>query len=72
MFNLHVNTLNLGLYSSPNIISMIKSRRIKWSGHTAWMGMRNTYVLSVEKCEGERSLGGPRCTWEDNIKLLNM
>jgi len=35
MFNLHVNTFNLGLYYSSYIISMIKSRRIKWAGHMA-------------------------------------
>jgi hypothetical protein len=49
------------LYSSPNIIRMIKSRRMRWAGHVARMGeKRNTYSLLVGKPEGKRPLGRPR------------
>jgi hypothetical protein len=58
------------LYSSPNIIRMIKSRRMRWAGHVARMGMtRNAYRILVEKPEGKRSLGRPRRRWVDNIKM---
>jgi hypothetical protein len=50
------------LYFSPNIIRMIKSRRIRWAGHVAQMGeKRNTYRTLVRKPEGKRPLGRPRC-----------
>jgi hypothetical protein len=49
------------LYSSPNIVRVIKSRRLKWVGHVARMGEGGP------KCK--RPLGRPRCRWEDNIKL---
>ena len=56
------------LYSSPNIIRSLKSRRLKWAGHVARMEhSRNAYRVLVEKPEGKRSLGRPR--WEDNIKM---
>ena len=49
---------------------MIKSRRVKWAGHVARMGeRRDVYRLLVGKPEGKRPLGGPRCRWEDNIKM---
>jgi hypothetical protein len=45
------------LYSSPSIIRIIKSRRIKWAGHVARMGeKRNAYILLVERPEGTRPL----------------
>jgi hypothetical protein len=57
------------LYSSPNIIRMIKSRRMRWAGHVARKGeTRNAYRIVVGKPEGKRSLGRPRCRWVDNIK----
>jgi hypothetical protein len=46
------------LYSSPSIIRIIKSRRMRWAGHVA--RMRNAYILLVEKPEGKRPLGRPR------------
>jgi hypothetical protein len=50
-----------GLYSSPSIIRIIKSRRMRWAGHVARMGeKRNTYRLLVGKPEGKRPLGRPR------------
>ena len=58
------------LYSSPNIIRVIKSRRIKWAGHVAHMGeSRGVYRVLVGKPEGKRQLGRPRRRWEDNIKM---
>jgi hypothetical protein len=48
------------LYSSPNIIIMIKSKRMRWAGHLAWMGeMKNAYRILVGKPEGKRPLGTP-------------
>jgi hypothetical protein len=49
---------------------MIKSRRVGLAGCEACMGeKRNAYRVSVGKREGKRPLGGPRCEWEDNIKM---
>jgi hypothetical protein len=57
------------LYSSPNIVKMIKSRRMRWAGHVARIGEgRDVYRVVVGKLEGKRSLGRPRRRWEDNIK----
>jgi hypothetical protein len=48
------------LYTSPNIIRVIKSRRMSWVGHTACMGaMRNAYKILVGKSEGKRPLQRP-------------
>jgi hypothetical protein len=50
------------LYSSPSILRMIKSRRIRWAGHVVRMGeKRNAYMILVGKPGGQRSLGRPRC-----------
>jgi hypothetical protein len=58
------------LYSSPSIIRIIKSRRMRWAGHVARMWeKRNTYRLMVGKPEGKRPLGRPRCRWVDNIGM---
>jgi hypothetical protein len=58
------------LYSSPSIITMIKSRRMKWAGHVAGMGeKRNAYRILVGKPEGKRPLGRPRHRWVNNIKM---
>jgi hypothetical protein len=58
------------LYSSSNIIRMIKSRMMRWAGHVAWMGeKRNAYRLLVGKPEGKRPLGRPRHRWVDNIRM---
>jgi hypothetical protein len=57
------------LYSSPNIIRMIKSRRMRLAGHVARMGeKRNAYRILVGKPEG-RPLGRPRRRWVDNNKI---
>jgi hypothetical protein len=56
------------LYASP-IIRVIKSRKMGWVRHVAWMEeMRNAYVL-VGKAEGKRPLGRPRHRWEGNIAM---
>jgi hypothetical protein len=58
------------LNSSPNIVRVIKSRRMRWTGHVARMGEgRGSYRLLVGRPEGKRPLGRPRRRWEDNIKL---
>jgi hypothetical protein len=58
------------LYSSSNIIRIIKSRRMRWSGHVARMGeKRNAYRVLVGKPEGKRPLGRPRCRCVDNIRM---
>jgi hypothetical protein len=58
------------LYSSPSIIIIIKSRRMRWAGHVVRMGeRRNAYRLLVGKTEGKRSLGRPRRNWVDNIRM---
>jgi hypothetical protein len=59
------------LYSSPNILQVIKSRRMRWAGHIVWMGEeRGVYRVLVGKPEGNRPLGRPRRRWEDNIKCM--
>jgi hypothetical protein len=58
------------LYSWPNIIRVIKSRRMRWAGHVARMGEgRGAYRILVWRPEGRRPLGRPRRRWEDNIKM---
>jgi hypothetical protein len=58
------------LYSSRNIVRVIKSRRMRWAGHVARVGEgRRVYRVLVERPEGKRPLGSPRRMWEDNIKL---
>jgi hypothetical protein len=54
----------LNLYTSPNIVRVIKLRRVRWEGHVARMGkMRNAYNILVVKPEGKRPLGRPRRRW---------
>jgi hypothetical protein len=66
---LHKKELH-NLYSSPSIIRIIKSRKMRWSGHVARMGeKRNAYTLLVGKPEGKRPLGRPRRRWVDNIRM---
>ena len=57
------------LYSLPNIVRVLKSRRMRWAGHVERMGEgRGVYRVLVGKPEGKRPLGRPRRRWEDNIK----
>ena len=65
-----VNAELHALYSSPNIIRNLKSRRLRWTGHVAHMEQsRNAYRVLAGKPEGKRPLGRPRHRWEDNIKM---
>ena len=58
------------LYSSPNIVRVIKSRRMRWAGHVACMSEeRGVYRVLVGKPEGRRPLGRPRRRWVDNIRM---
>jgi hypothetical protein len=58
------------LYSSPDTIRQIKSRRMRWAGHMARMGEgRNVYRVLLGKPEGKRPLERPRRRWEDGIKM---
>jgi len=58
------------LYSSPSIVRVIKSRRMRWAGYVARMGEgRDVYRVLVGKPEGRRPLGRPRRRWEDNIRM---
>jgi len=66
---LHNEELN-DLYSSPNIVRVIKSRRMRWAGHVALMGEeRGVYRFLVWKPEGRRPLGRPSRRWVDNIRM---
>jgi hypothetical protein len=58
------------LYSSPSLIRVITSRRMRLAGHVARMGeKRNAYKILVGKPEGRRPLGRPRCRWVDYIEM---
>jgi len=66
---LHNEELN-DQYSSPNIVLVIKLSIVRWAGQVARMEeRRGVYRFLVGKPEGKRSLGKPRCRWEDNIKM---
>jgi hypothetical protein len=66
---LHNDELH-SLYSSPNIVGVIKSRWMGWVGHVARLGEgRGVYRVLVWRSEGKRPLGRPRRRWEDNIKM---
>jgi hypothetical protein len=58
------------MYSSLNIVRVIRSRRMRWAGHVTRIGKRRgVYRVLVEKPEGKTPLGRPRLRWEDNIKM---
>ena len=66
---LHNKELN-DLCSSSNIVRVIKSKRMRWTGHVARMGEeRGLYRLLVGKPEGKRPLGRPKRRWVDNIRM---
>ena len=66
---LHKKELN-DLYASPNIVRVIKSRRMRWAGHVARTGdKRGVFRVLVGKPEGKKPLGRPKRRWEDNIKV---
>jgi hypothetical protein len=59
-----------GLYCSPNIVWVIRSRRMRWTGHVARMGdKRGAYNVLVGRPEGKRSLSRPRLSWKNNMKI---
>jgi hypothetical protein len=66
---LHNDELH-SLYSSPNIVRVNKTRRMRWAGHVAVMGEgRGVHRVLVGTSERKRPLGRPRHSWEKNIKL---
>jgi hypothetical protein len=66
---LHNDELH-SLYSSPNIVRVIKSKRMTWAGHVVRMGKgRGVYRVSIGRPEGQIPLGRPKRRWEDNIKM---
>jgi hypothetical protein len=69
-YTLKLNEELHDLYSSPTIVRVIKSRRMRWAGHVARMGEgTGVYRVLVGKPEGKNPLGRPRRRWEDNIKM---
>jgi hypothetical protein len=62
---LHNDKIN-SLYSSPNIVRVIKSNGMRWVGHVAGMGV---YMILVWRPEEKRPLERPKSSWEDNIKM---
>jgi hypothetical protein len=66
---LHNDELH-SLYSSPNVVRVIKSRRLRWAGHVARIGEgRGVYRVLVGRPESKRPRGRPRRRWENNIKV---
>jgi hypothetical protein len=64
LYNEELNSL----YSLPNIVRVVKSRRMRWAGHVARMAEgRDVHRILVGKTEGTRPLGRPRNRWENNI-----
>jgi len=58
------------LYSLPNIVWVIKPRRMRWAGHVARMGEgRGVHRVLMGKPAGKRTMGRPRRRWEDDIKM---
>ena len=56
--------------SLPNIVRVVKSRKMRWAGHVARMGEgRGVHRVLVGKSDGKRPVGRPRRRWEDNIKI---
>jgi hypothetical protein len=67
MFNIRTTNIT---YIHPNIVGVIKSRRMRWAGHVAHIGeRRGVYRVLVGKREGKRPLGRSRSRWEDNIEI---
>ena len=69
MFVVHNEEMN-DLYYLPNIVRVVKLRRMRWAGNVARMGEdRGVHRVLVRKPEGKGPLGRPRRRWEDNIKM---
>jgi hypothetical protein len=68
--NIHRQSPGHDLYSSPNIVRVIKSSIMRWAGHVAWLGEEvGVYRGLVGKPERKRPLWRPRRRWEDNIRM---
>jgi hypothetical protein len=66
---LHIEEFH-NLYSSANVIRMMKTKRMRWRGHVARMGeKKNACRILVGQPEGKRALGRPKRRWVDNIKI---
>ena len=59
----------MSLYRSPNIVRVIKSRRLRWAGHVARKEENSAFKILTGKPTGKRPLGRPRSRWEDNIRI---
>ena len=58
------------MYRSPNIVRVIKSRKLRWAGHVASMEEgRSAFKIVTVKPTGKRPVGRPRRRWEDNIRM---
>jgi hypothetical protein len=68
---LHFEELH-NLYSSPDVITVIEKRNIRWAGHVSPMERLNMHTEFVAKPEGKRPLGRRRRGWEDNIKVVKV
>jgi hypothetical protein len=67
---LHNDELH-SLYRSPNIVRVVKSTRLRWTGHVARMEEgRSVFKILTGKPTGKRPLGRPRRIWEDNMRRI--
>ena len=57
------------MYRSPNIVRVIKSRRLRWAGHVVRMKDGSVFKIVTGTHTGKRPLERPRCKWEDNIRM---
>ena len=69
MFN-KINEELHSLYRSPNIVRVIKSRRLRWAGHATRMEEDSAFKILTGKPTGKRLLWRPRRRWEDNIRRI--
>ena len=70
MLLIHIKKELIDLYCSPNIVLVIKSRRMRWAGHVAHMDEeKGVYRVLVGRSEGRKPLGRPRHRWVDNIRM---
>ena len=70
MYKVKQATFIMVIYSSPNIVRVIKARTMRWAGHVARMGERSgVYKGLVRKPKRKKPLGRSRRRWEDNIKM---
>ena len=70
LYTYSANEERSDLHSLPNIVRVVKSRRMRWAGHVARLGEgRGVHRVLVGKPEGKGPLGRPRRRWEDNIKM---